>query len=297
MISSLAYLGVTTPAVDAWPEFATEVLGCMIGEPGADGALRLRMDDAAWRLQLHPGEADDVAYFGWAVNTMDDLEAFRGRLNDRGIEVHDGDEATTADRQVAKLLWFMDPFGFRHEVIVGQVILPGTFHPGRPMSGFVTGEQGLGHVVLGVPNLEAAHEFFTQVFGFHLSDWLQMANGFEGRFYHCNGRHHTLALGQLDGMRGMNHLMLEVGDIDDVGIALDRCEDRGVPITNGLGRHTNDEMTSFYFETPSSFLIEYGYSGLQINSGWTEKSFTTPSIWGHRPPPGAPAPAGLVLPV
>lgn len=296
MISSLAYLGITTPAVDAWPSLATEVLGCMLAEPGADGAVRLRVDDAAWRLQFHPGERDDIAYIGWAVKTMDELEAMRARLTDRGIEVHDGDEATTADRAVKKLIWFVDDFGFRHEIITAQMLLPGSFRPGRAMSGFVTGEQGLGHVVLGVPDVEKAHAFFTEVFDFKLSDWLKMDNGFEGRFYHCNGRHHTLALGELDGMKGLNHLMLEVGDIDDVGIALDMCEDRGVPVTNGLGRHTNDLMTSFYFETPSSFLIEYGWSGLQIDAGWDEKNFSRPSIWGHRPPDGAPFPAGLVMP-
>lgn len=297
MPSSLAYLGVTTPAVAAWPDLATEVLGCMLGEPGADGAVRLRMDDAAWRLQLHPGEVDDVAYIGWAMNTVDELEALRVRLTEHGVEVHDGDAALRADRQVKKLMWFLDPAGFRHEAIVGQTMMPGTFHPGRPLSKFVTGEQGLGHVVLGVPDIELAHAFFTEVMGFQLSDWLHMSNGFEGRFYHCNGRHHTLALGELDGKRGLNHLMLEVGDLDDVGLALDLCEDRGVPIVNELGRHTNDEMTSFYFETPSSFLIEYGYAGIQIGEGWSEQTFYAPSIWGHRLPPGAKPAGGIVTPV
>ena len=36
------------------------------------------------------------------------------------------------------------------------------------------------------------------------------------------------------------HLMIEVNDIDDVGAALDMCEQRNIPITTTLGRHSND---------------------------------------------------------
>lgn len=297
MISSLAYLGITTPSVAEWPAMATEVLGCMVADPGADGAVRLRFDDAPWRLQLHPGEVDDVAYIGWTINTEAEFEEVVDRLRAHGVEVHEGDDATRSDRFVRRLSWFLDPAGFRHELTVGQVMMPGTFHPGRSHAGFVTGEQGLGHVVLGVPSMEEAHAFFTEVLGFRLSDWLFMGNGFEGRFYHVNGRHHTLALGELDGKRGLNHLMLEVADLDDVGIALDRCEDGGYPIVNELGRHTNDQMTSFYFQTPSAFMIEYGYAGLQVGANWTERTYHAPSIWGHRLPAGMAYPDGLVVPV
>ena len=47
---------------------------------------------------------------------------------------------------------------------------PGGVHAGRAMSGFVTGEQGLGHAVLLVPNRDGAERFFTGVLGFRLSD-------------------------------------------------------------------------------------------------------------------------------
>ena len=45
---------------------------------------------------------------------------------------------------------------------------------------------------------EEAHTFATEALGLEQSDWLQMeiAEGIEleVRFYHCNARHHTLAL-------------------------------------------------------------------------------------------------------
>jgi extradiol dioxygenase len=39
--------------------------------------------------------------------------------------------------------------------------------------------------------------------------------------------------------------MLQLKAIDDVRAAFDLCQDRGVPIARGLGRHTNDHMVSF----------------------------------------------------
>ena len=86
------------------------------------------------------------------------------------------------------------------------------------------------------------------VLGFRLSDHIEM--GLSLRFLHCNSRHHTVALSAVLGMVGLHHLMLEVNDVDDVGGALDLVNEREIPVAMGLGRHTNDFMTSFYVRTP-----------------------------------------------
>jgi extradiol dioxygenase len=106
------------------------------------------------------------------------------------------------------------------------------------------------------------------------------------RFFHCNGRHHTLAFASVPGMVGMHHLMLEVASLDDVGTALDLCNQHKVPLAMGLGRHTNDLMTSFYVRTPSGFEIEYGWGGRLVDNeqSWVVASYGATSIWGHKPP-------------
>ena len=55
MITSLACLGITSPNKDEWPEMATKFWGAMVTDPGPDGSVRLKFDDALWRLQIHPG--------------------------------------------------------------------------------------------------------------------------------------------------------------------------------------------------------------------------------------------------
>ena len=181
---------------------------------------------------------------------------------------------------------FDDPFGFRHELTFGLAD-GGPFVPGRPISGFVTGEGGLGHAVLIVPDLAAAERFYCDVMGFKLSDTVDVAVSI--RFLHCNPRHHTLAIAPAPGMVGLHHLMLEVGSIDDVGAALDIVDERQIPLAMGLGRHPNDQMTSFYVRTPSGFEIEYGTGGRLIDDAtWEVATYHVQSTWGHRQPASGP---------
>jgi biphenyl-2,3-diol 1,2-dioxygenase len=82
---------------------------------------------------------------------------------------------------------------------------------------------------------------------------------FDMEFFHCNPRHHTLALVPLPAPKQLHHFMLQAQSIDDVGFALERAGAAKVPITATLGRHTNDHMVSFYARTPSGFDVEFGY--------------------------------------
>ena len=269
MIKALAYIGFASPSAAEWRTFGPEVLGAELAPDGPGGAVRLRVDDAAARITIHPAEADDLAYLGWEV---DDLEATVAAVEAAGVAVERGDVAR-----------FTDPFGFRHE-LVASIERGGPFTPGRPMSGFVTGEQGLGHAVLIVPDLPAAEAFFTGVLGFRVSDTIEA--GMTIRFLHCAGhaaRHHTLAMVAIPGMVGLHHLMLEVRSIDDVGSALDIVNERQIPVVMSLGRHTNDLMTSFYAKTPSSFMMECGWGGREIDpSTWQPFELQDgPSLWGH----------------
>jgi extradiol dioxygenase len=283
LIQSLAYVGFSSLAVDAWLEFGPEVLGLQVGERGPDGAVRLRVDDATQRIILHPGATDDLGYLGWSVAGPLALEAAVVGLQKRGFEVHRGDADLVQVRAVADLAWFVDPFGFRHELAFGLATRPASFRPGRPLSGFVTGAGGLGHVVLILPDLERAERFYMEAMGFRLSDRIEDRGSL--RFFHCNPRHHSLAFAAVPGMVGVHHLMLEVGSLDDVGTAFDLCQRRNVPVATGLGRHTNDLMTSFYLHSPSGFQIEYGWGGMQVEDDrtWVVKSYDAQSIWGHKP--------------
>ena len=71
MITSLAYIGFTSPHAEDWRSFGPDVLGAELAPDGPDGAVRLRVDDVAHRIAIHPGERDDLAYLGWLVDDLD----------------------------------------------------------------------------------------------------------------------------------------------------------------------------------------------------------------------------------
>lgn len=281
MIRELAYIGVASPRYEEWLTYGTEVLGCGLAPRGEDGAVRLRVDDAVHRITIRPGERDELLYTGWAFANEVELATYLDRLRLAGVDVTPGTAEECRDRGVAELAWVTDPWGARHEFVSGQHRRPGTFWPGRQLSGFVAEDFGLGHVVLIVPDLAEANSFYGDILGFTLSDRVD-EEFMKVRFYHCNGRHHSLAVAQVPGKIGFNHLMLEVKSLDDVGTGLDLAKQAGVPVLRGLGRHTNDLMTSFYMLTPSSFQIEYGFGGIVVDDlTWVAATNDRPSLWGH----------------
>lgn len=157
-------------------------------------------------------------------------------------------------------------------------------------AGFKTDRMGFGHVVFMVEDAEAAHRFVADGLGLRQTDWLELSVApgvmVVGRFYHGNPRHHSLALiaapGPVD--RRLHHVMFETNEADDVGAAFDRAHGAGLPITNGLGKHDNDRMFSFYFQTPAGFQIEIGHGAREVGPDWTEnRVYDRISLWGHQP--------------
>ncbi len=292
MISSLGYLRIESADVNAWREFGVKVLGLTEGRGPEPGALYLRMDDFPARLVIVPGERERLLASGWEVADAAALAVVGRALADAGIPYKAGTEGELAARRVASMLRLDDPAGHALEVFCGAAL---EHRPSVSPYGnrFVTGDLGLGHVVLPVPpGSSAAFDFYTEVLGFRLRDSMRMPAEFFGgspgdppvwfRFLGCNARHHSLALAPVPAQAGIVHLMIETASLDDVGQALDRCARRGAPVSATLGRHANDLMVSFYLRTPGGFDIEYGTDGRLVDdAAWISRETTAVSLWGH----------------
>jgi hypothetical protein len=108
----------------------------------------------------------------------------------------------------------------------------------------------------------------------------------EIRFLHCNGRHHTIALAGVpfELPQRLHHIMFETKSVDDVGTAFDRAMASGLPIPNGLGKHDNDLVFSFYVQSPVGFQVEVGHGSRVITEPWLEdRAYDRISKWGHQP--------------
>jgi 2,3-dihydroxybiphenyl 1,2-dioxygenase len=279
MLRALGYAGFGSDHLEDWRQFGTHLVGLQAVERG-NAQLSFRMDDRKQRIVIDRAMGEGARFFGWEVADAPALEALGARLESAGVAVTAEPQTLADTRRVRALISFRDPAGNRLEAFYGAEIDETPFKPGRSISGFRTGPLGLGHVVLTVEKIDTAMPFYVDVLGFALSDYIEKP--FRAYFFHINPRHHSLALIET-GNNGMHHLMVELFSLDDVGQSYDVAlsEENRVSVT--LGRHTNDFMTSFYAKTPSSFMVECGWGGRQIDpANWQPVEMTDgPSLWGH----------------
>jgi 2,3-dihydroxybiphenyl 1,2-dioxygenase len=279
MLQGLGYAGFGSDKLDDWRQFGTSLVGLQAVERG-NSLLAFRMDDHKQRIVIDRAMPDGSRFFGWEVADRTALDALAAKLEAAHIEVKNEPQALADARRVRSLISFHDPAGNRLEAFYGAEIDETPFSPGRSISGFRTGPLGLGHAVLTVDNIDPVMAFYVDVLGFGLSDY--MREPFRAYFFHVNARHHSLALIET-GRNGMHHLMVELFSLDDVGQSYDIALSRDECVSVTLGRHTNDFMTSFYCKTPSSFMVECGWGGREIDPAtWQPVEMQDgPSLWGH----------------
>ena len=279
-LQALGYVGIRTGHLEDWTAYAGRFLGMQLVDRSRSG-VAFRMDDRRQRLVvLDDGGGEGPAFYGWEAADMAAMERVAADLERAGVEVARGSRALAQERRVADLIVFADPIGNRVEVFHGPEIAADPFVPGRAISGFRTGPLGMGHAVLTAERMDAVIPFYTDILGFSLSDYILQP--FAAYFFHTNARHHSLAF--IDtGRNGIHHLMVETCFLDDVGQAYDLALRKPEMIGTTLGRHVNDEVTSFYSWSPSRFLFEYGWGGRSIDPAtWSpHERKEGPSLWGH----------------
>jgi 2,3-dihydroxybiphenyl 1,2-dioxygenase len=278
-LQALGYAGFGSAALDDWRQFGTGLVGLQAVERSSS-LLAFRMDDRKQRIVIDRAMPEGARFFGWEVADAAALDTLAARLEQAEVAVIAEPQTSADNRRVRGLISFHDPAGNRLEAFYGPEIDDTPFRPGRSISGFRTGPLGLGHAVLTVENIDAVMPFYVDLLGFGLSDYMQKP--FRAYFFHINARHHSLALIET-GRNGMHHLMVELYSLDDVGQSYDVALTQENRIGVTLGRHTNDLMTSFYARTPSSFMVECGWGGREIEpSTWRPFELQDgPSLWGH----------------
>ncbi|MFV0524835.1 MAG: VOC family protein [Acidimicrobiales bacterium] len=293
----LAYIRVEVPDPNALTPFFGDVIGLIPGEPTVDGALTWRNDDRAQRILVAAsgGPATDRAPGGDAstvgLEAPDDATfvSVLQRLTDAGFGPEMVDDAAATGRRVERLARVAAPWGVDVEVVTGLARAGNPFASPLVPGGFLTDGVGFGHVVFATAELAASTRFLVDGLGFVQSDWLEMPIGRDAtltvRFFHCNGRHHTIALAgaPVDPPQRLHHIMVEARNRDDVGAAYDRAFTSGLPLPSGLGRHDNDGMFSFYVAGPAGFQVEVGYGGRIVDERWENRAYDRISAWGHQP--------------
>lgn len=285
MVRNLAYVVVETTDLDKWYQFGVQLCGFQVAEQTEDH-LALRMDNKSYRWWINKGEADRLTALGWEVATQDDLVDLTKAVRNAGYDVTECSRDEARSHRVSEMVRFMDPDGTCEiHLTLGQ---DESMEPFASPNGteFLTGPGGMGHAFQLVEQWDAYRHLYCDVLGFKLSDWIDMPTPegeLELTFLHCNPRHHSFAFGSVPGVKAVGHIMVEVTDIDAVGRAYDKVVKQGAAdLKLSFGKHSNDEMLSFYMASPSGFEVEFGTGGVLIDDEqWTPSRYSAPQYWGH----------------
>jgi 2,3-dihydroxybiphenyl 1,2-dioxygenase len=288
-LKSLGYITISTGDTDRWRHFAFRVLGFAEGKGPDPSALYLRMDERAARIVVVAGETDRVLTIGWEVRDHAALQRVKATLDGAGVAFKQLSVDEAEVRRVEEVITFEDPAGHTLEVFHGPVL---DHSPVITPFGarFVTGDQGLGHVVVPATDPNGLFDFYTEVLGFRSRGAFRVPMPKEFgpvrvRFLGINERHHSMAICPAAHLRDPRvvHIMVEVDTLDAVGQALDRINAEGIQLSSTLGRHTNDKMVSFYVRAPGDWDIEFGTDGMRVDETYyTAEEITADSYWGHQ---------------
>lgn len=283
-VTQLGYLEIETAQERAWLDLA-HAIGFEVVAPEGRGA-GLRMDADRWaRIHLRPGERERLAAIGWEAASQEDYHAILQRLEQAGARPQERDELA-ASRNVAQIAQFHDPDDMPGELYWGARTAIRTPFRSPTHVAFVADDSGMGHVTLSVRNVEATVAFYKAALGLKVTETADVGQ-LSVTFLRAGERHHSLAVAQTpSGRAGVDHIMVEVRSLDDLGSIRDRLLQQGHAISRDLGRHPTDGVISMYLTTPAPFSLEMGWGSISVDEQtWGKARYKRPGwSWGHRPP-------------
>lgn len=288
--TSMGYVVVESNRLKDWRRFGVEGLGLHLAHEDRAG-LAFRMDAHAKRLIVHRGPAEDVVAVGWQLRDEATLEIVLGRLRSRGIQVEKARGDVAELRGVRELWRLKGPKGLAIELFTEPLT---SDEPLQMLSsGFVTGNNGMGHAAITSQRPEAMLRFWQEIFDGRVSDTIEERIAgvmLDVTFLRFNPRHHTVAVAATRGVRTdpvrtqVQHFNIEAKSLEDLSSAFCRLRELGYEMAHEIGEHPNDKELSFYVLCPSGFEIELGWNALAVDETvWETATYDRISTWGHKP--------------
>ena len=273
-VTEIRYVGYALPDLEAERAFYRDVWG--LTEAGErDGMIHFAAPGGEERyvVRLRQAAQKRLDMIGLAADSRADVDALHQRVAAAGCKV------IFPPRDLDGL---GGGYGFRlfsPDGLPFEVSADVARGPARPLERWEAVPERISHVVLHSPRPKEAVQFFVDVLGLRLSDWI----GDFMAFLRCNAWHHRIAI--LPGPPCLNHVAYDVAGVDDVMRGISRLKQHGVDVRWGPGRHTAGDNVFSYFVTPGGFAVEYTAELEQVDeASWAPQVYApTPRImdqWG-----------------
>lgn len=295
-IVRLSHATFETPDLARQVAFYRDVMGFRVT---SDTTRRAVLHNAAGLETLVFETGDSARCTALALQTDGDPTGLAPVLAEAGIGSELRSDSTPG---IGSMLTFTDLKGTRIEL----------FGDSRPLAADNAPPQGvnplkLGHIAFTVTDIHKTHDFYTNVLGFRVSDWME--DFF--LFLRCNPDHHTVNF-VAAGQSFMHHLAFELKDWAHVQTACDHLGQSGVKLIGGPGRHEIGHNIFVYHRDPDGHVIELFTELDQMKDEslgyfdprpWHKDRPQRPKVWSRQEgtpswgnPPGAPGSAEMRRP-
>lgn len=248
----LGYVALNVSDVDRSCDFYIREVGLELSERDETGRVFLRCGPDHHNLILYPAAEPGLKRVAFELEGPEELEKARHHIERLGLVGIDIVPAELAQLRQGDGFRFQEPnssLTFEYYTKMLQMALPYR-HTHTKIA-------RLGHVVLGVETFDETVAFVTQNLGFDVSDYV--AGRFSFMRCHPNPLHHSFAIGKSPDGNRLHHVNFMVGDIDDIGCAMNRFKRDAVEIVFGPGRHQPSGSIFIYFLDPDGMTVEYSY--------------------------------------
>jgi catechol 2,3-dioxygenase-like lactoylglutathione lyase family enzyme len=245
-VTEIRYVGYGVTAFDEERAFYADKWGLApVADQDGMAWFRAQGHDEPAVVRLRRSDVNHLDVIALAADSRADVEALHERVIGAQCRIIHAPRALTGPGGGHGFRFF-SPDGLPFEV---------SSDVARGPSREVTRDEGIpqriSHIVLHSPQRVQAVQFFTEVLGFRVSDWL----GDFMCFLRCNRAHHRLAI--LPGPPCLNHVAYDMTCVDGMMRGIARLREVGVDIRWGPGRHVAGDNTFSYFVTPGGFAVEY----------------------------------------
>jgi naringenin degradation protein FdeC len=127
--------------------------------------------------------------------------------------------------------------------------------------------RSLGHIVLYVPELAKARDFYIERLGFRLSDSYRNRSCFL-RAQGSNDHHNLFLIQKEDSPGGLHHIEFHYGDYNEVMMGGRRLTEKGWKTHTGPGRHVLGSNYFWYFKTPCGGALELACDMDYVTDDW-----------------------------
>jgi catechol-2,3-dioxygenase len=273
-VTEIRYVGYAVTDLEAERAFYRDKWGLReAGEHDGMVYFAAQAHDEPYVVRLRRDEKKRVDVIGLATSSRADVDALAAKVEAAGCRIIFAPKALEGPGGGYGFRFF-SPDGLPFEVSAD--VARG---PKRATQRWEGIPEKISHVVLHSPRHKEATQFFIDVLGFKLSDWL----GDFMSFLRCNEWHHRIAI--LPGPPCLNHVAYDVASVDEMMRGVSRLKELEVEIRWGPGRHTAGNNAFSYFTTPAGFAVEYTADLERVDEATWQPQVHTPSArtmdqWG-----------------